>query len=130
MIAKPNIEFDRDKLNDLCQRWKVKRLAFFGSVLRDDFGPESDIDVLYEFEPDAVIGWYIVDFEEDLSRLFGGRKVDLVVALYDLAGSLQVVFQDGIGGPAKVFEHERAEVEGRAEEVFEAFAKPLSGVVG
>jgi predicted nucleotidyltransferase len=78
MIAKPNIEFDRDKLNDLCQRWKVKRLAFFGSVLRDDFGPESDIDVLYEFEPDAVIGWYIVDFEEDLSRLFGGRKVDLV----------------------------------------------------
>ncbi|MBX3458969.1 MAG: nucleotidyltransferase family protein [Planctomycetes bacterium] len=72
------IRYDHEKLAELCRRWKVKRLAFFGSVLRDDFGPESDVDVLYEFEPDAVIGWHIVSFENELSALFGGRKVDLV----------------------------------------------------
>lgn len=78
MEPRVNIQYNREKLAELCKRWIVKRLAFFGSVLRDHFGPDSDIDVLYEFEPDARIGWDILDFEEDLSGLFGGRKVDLV----------------------------------------------------
>lgn len=82
MSVAANIEFDTQALEELCRRWKVKRLAFFGSVLRDDFGPESDIDVLYEFQPDAVIGWHIVSFEEELSELFGGRQVDLVPFKY------------------------------------------------
>lgn len=82
MSLAENIQYDHEKLAELCRRWKVKRLAFFGSVLRDDFGPESDVDVLYEFEPDARIGWDIVSIEDELSALFGGRKVDLVPFKY------------------------------------------------
>lgn len=53
-------------------------MAFFGSVLRADFGPESDIDVLVEFEPTHVPGLFgIARMERELSTLFGGRKVDL-----------------------------------------------------
>lgn len=53
-------------------------MAFFGSVLRADFGPESDIDVLVEFEPAHVPGLFgIARMERELSTLFGGRKVDL-----------------------------------------------------
>lgn len=82
MALDANIQYDHEKLAELCQRWKVKRLAFFGSVLREDFGPDSDVDVLYEFEPDARVGWHIVSFEDELSALFGGRKVDLVPFKY------------------------------------------------
>lgn len=82
MTETPNIQFDKEELAELCQRWKVKRLAFFGSVLRDDFGPDSDSDVLYEFLPEARIGWEIVTFEEELTELFGGRKADLVPFKY------------------------------------------------
>ncbi len=56
----------------------IKRLAIFGSVLREDFGPESDIDVLVEFEPDRIPGLLgIAGMELELSELFTGRKVDL-----------------------------------------------------
>ena len=56
-------------------------MAFFGSVLRADFGPESDIDVLVEFEPAHVPGLFgIARMERELSTLFGGRKVDLRTA--------------------------------------------------
>ncbi len=56
----------------------MKRLALFGSVLRDDFRPDSDIDVLVEFDSGHVPGFFgIFDMEEELSGLFGGRKVDL-----------------------------------------------------
>jgi len=82
MAGTPHIQYDHQALEDLCRRWKVKRLAFFGSVLRDDFGPESDVDVLYEFMPEASIGWDIVTFEDELSELFGGRKIDLVPFKY------------------------------------------------
>ncbi|MGB2866360.1 MAG: nucleotidyltransferase domain-containing protein [Sedimentisphaerales bacterium] len=46
-----NIDIPEDRIADFCQRWKVVELALFGSVLRDDFGPDSDIDVLYYFYP-------------------------------------------------------------------------------
>lgn len=78
MAGTVHIEFDQHKLDELCRKFRVKRLALFGSVLRDDFRPDSDVDVLYEFEPDAVIGWHIYEFEESLSAIFGGRKIDLV----------------------------------------------------
>jgi predicted nucleotidyltransferase len=77
-MQEPNIHFDVQVMAALCRRFRVKRLALFGSVLREDFNPESDVDVLYEFDDDAVIGWDIVDFEHELSKLFGGRRVDLV----------------------------------------------------
>jgi uncharacterized protein len=71
-------QFDPERLAELCRRHHIRRLALFGSVLRDDFGPDSDIDVLVEFQPGRSPGWEIIDIEADLSRLFGGRSVDLV----------------------------------------------------
>ncbi len=72
------IEIDRDKLADFCRRWKATKVAFFGSVLRDDFGPESDVDVLVSFEPEA--DWSLFDLVHMQDELCGilGRKVDLV----------------------------------------------------
>lgn len=68
----------KEQIAQFCQRHHIRRLSLFGSVLRDDFGPQSDIDVLVEFEPGHVPGFFgLFDMEEELSRLFGGRKVDL-----------------------------------------------------
>lgn len=68
----------RVALARLCQRWRITELALFGSVLRPDFRPDSDIDLLVTFAPDAAwSGWDLVTIEADLARLFG-RKVDLV----------------------------------------------------
>jgi uncharacterized protein len=72
------IAVPKDDIAGFCQRWNVSRLAFFGSVLRDDFGPHSDIDVLVEFEPGHVPGFFrLLEMEDELSVLLGGRKVDL-----------------------------------------------------
>ena len=69
---------DKGQLADFCRRHHIIRLAIFGSALRDDFGPESDIDVLVDFEPGHVPGFFrLFDLEEELSSLFAGRKVDL-----------------------------------------------------
>ena len=68
----------RDDLAAFCREHGIKRLAVFGSALRDDFGPESDVDVLVEFEPDRIPGLLgVAGLELELSRLFSGRKVDL-----------------------------------------------------
>jgi uncharacterized protein len=71
------IQIDRKKIADFCRRHHVRRLALFGSVLRDDFGPDSDVDVLVEFEPGHVPGFGFIRIQEELSQLFG-RTVDLV----------------------------------------------------
>lgn len=75
---KLRIDFPMAELEALCRKWKVRKLAIFGSAVRDDFTDGSDVDVLYRFEPDQTLGWYIVDFHDELVTLFGGRKVDLV----------------------------------------------------
>ena len=68
----------KEKLADFCRRWKIRELSLFGSVLRDDFRPESDIDVLVTFAPDAAWRFYdLIDMREELERMFG-RSVDLV----------------------------------------------------
>ena len=68
----------KDKVAEFCRRNHIRKLAFFGSVLREDFSPDSDIDVLVEFEPDAGVGFFeLYDMEQELSSLLGGRKVDL-----------------------------------------------------
>jgi uncharacterized protein len=75
---KPRIDIDREKLETFCQKWKITELSLFGSVLRDDFGPDSDVDVLVTFAPDTH--WTIFDFihcENELKQIVG-RKVDLV----------------------------------------------------
>ncbi|HJY79678.1 MAG TPA: nucleotidyltransferase family protein [Candidatus Binatia bacterium] len=72
------IPISREKIAEFCRRWKITEFALFGSVLRDDFRPDSDVDVLVTFAPDAE--WSLfddVDMEEELSAIFG-RKVDLV----------------------------------------------------
>lgn len=73
------IDIPRDRLPDFCGRFRVRKLSLFGSVLRDDFTPESDIDVLVEFEPDAHATYFtLFAMEDELSSLLGGRKVDLL----------------------------------------------------
>lgn len=64
---------------DFCLRHHILRLSFFGSVLRDDFRPDSDVDVLVEFDPEHTPGFlHLYEIEEELSALLGGRKIDLV----------------------------------------------------
>lgn len=70
------IPVPRKRLADFCKRHHIRRLALYGSVLREDFRPDSDVDVLVEFEPGHTPGFAIIGMEQELSRLFG-RKVDL-----------------------------------------------------
>jgi len=72
----PKIPIDQDKIAEFCRRHHIRNLALFGSVLRDDFGPNSDVDVLVEFEPGHVPGLAFLAMEAELSEILG-RKVDL-----------------------------------------------------
>ena len=65
-----------DRIAEFCQRNQIRRLALFGSVLRDDFTPESDVDVLVEFEPDARVGFAFITMQDELSDMLG-RRVDM-----------------------------------------------------
>ena len=77
-IVQDHITIPMTELAELCRRYYVRELRLFGSVLRDDFSDDSDVDILVEFEPDAPIGLYEhFDLAEELTRLIG-RKVDLV----------------------------------------------------
>lgn len=68
----------REAITDFARRWKVKELALFGSALRDDFRPESDVDLLVTFEPDAPWSLFdLVTMQDELAAVFG-RPVDLV----------------------------------------------------
>ncbi len=72
------IDISESQLAELCRKWKVTELSLFGSILRDDFGPDSDIDVLVVFQPDAPWSlWDLLDMREELQDLFG-RTIDLV----------------------------------------------------
>ncbi len=70
------IEIEKANIERFCRKHHIRKLAFFGSVLRDDFGPESDVDVLVEFEPGHVPGFAFFDMEKELSIILG-RTVDL-----------------------------------------------------
>ena len=72
------ISIDHDAVSAFCRRNYIARLALFGSVLRDDFGPQSDVDVLVEFQPGHVPGLAFVSMERELSGLLDGRRVDMV----------------------------------------------------
>ena len=72
------ISVSKTALTTFCQEHGIRRLAIFGSALREDFGPESDIDLLVEFEPVRIPGLLgVAGMEPALSKLFAGRKVDL-----------------------------------------------------
>ena len=71
-------EIPKGEIEQFSLRWRITELALFGSVLRDDFRPESDIDVLVTFDPDARWSlWDLVDMNDELAKTFG-RKVDLI----------------------------------------------------
>jgi predicted nucleotidyltransferase len=84
------IDVDRERIADFCRRHHIRRLAFFGSVLRDDFTPESDVDVLVEFEPGKTPGFAFFRMEEELSEILG-RRVDL-----NTRNSLSKYFRDEV----------------------------------
>jgi len=66
------------ELTEFCRRHHIRKLSLFGSVLRDDFGPQSDVDVLVEFDEQHVPGFEFVRIQLELSELLSGRRVDLV----------------------------------------------------
>jgi uncharacterized protein len=77
-MRNPSLQPSEDQVSEFCQRHHIRKLSLFGSVLREDFGAQSDVDVLVEFEPGHVPGFFrLFDLEKELSGFFGGRKVDL-----------------------------------------------------
>ena len=73
-----NITFNSEKLEKFCRKKGIRKLSLFGSVLHDDFGTESDIDILVEFLPGKVVTYIdLAGFETELTAFFGGRKIDL-----------------------------------------------------
>ena len=76
-MKKRNIDIPQKKIAEFCQRHHIRRLALFGSALRDDFTPDSDVDVLVEFEPGTRVGMIrLAGIELELSRILS-RKVDM-----------------------------------------------------
>lgn len=85
------VEFDRIALRQYCIENRIHRLMFFGSVLRDDFTPKSDVDVIVEFEPGASVGMLkFARIERELSDIIG-RKIDL-----NTKGFLSPYFKDEV----------------------------------
>ena len=81
----------KEDIADFCRSHRIRKLAFFGSVLREDFTPESDVDVLVELEPGVRIGLIgLARIENELSHLIG-RKVDM-----NTAGCLSPYFRDEV----------------------------------
>ena len=77
-MNRPRIEVPQQALDAFCRKWKITEFAFFGSVVRDDFGPDSDVDVLVSFDPTVRYGLFdLVHMEDELRGIFG-RDVDLV----------------------------------------------------
>ena len=90
------ISIDRARLVEFCRRHHIKKLAFFGSVLREDFGPGSDVDVLVEFEAGHVPGLAFLSMEAELAEILG-RKVDL-----NTPGFLSPYFRDQVIAEAEI----------------------------
>ena len=90
------VHISQRAIADFCRRHRIRRLALFGSILRDDFAPESDVDVLVEFEPGATPGFAFVGIQEELAEMLG-RKVDL-----NTPGFLSKYFRDEVLREAQV----------------------------
>ena len=91
------IEVPRDRIAEFCRRHHIRRLAFFGSVLRDDFTADSDVDVLVEFEPGHTPGLAFFSMQRELSGILG-RNVDL-----NTADDLSPYFRREVLDEAEVF---------------------------
>jgi predicted nucleotidyltransferase len=96
-MTEPQIAIPQDKIVDFCQRNQVRTFSLFGSVLREDFGPESDVDVLVEFEEEARVGFMALGrMRRELANLLG-RQVDLVPR-----DGLKPQIRDNVLGSARV----------------------------
>jgi predicted nucleotidyltransferase len=95
-LASKRFNVPKSRLEEYCRRNHIRKLALFGSVLRGDFGPDSDIDVLVEFEPGETPGFAFVDMEDELSRMVG-RKIDLRTPM-----DLSQYFRDKVVREARV----------------------------
>jgi predicted nucleotidyltransferase len=96
-MSQAHIDVPKERIAEFCRRNHIRRLALFGSVLRDDFGPDSDVDVLVEFEPGARVGLLrLAGMEIELGELLG-RKVDL-----NTPGFLSGYFRDQVLAEAEV----------------------------
>ena len=84
------VQYDKEKVAEFCRRNQIRKLSFFGSVTRDDFAPESDVDVLVEFEAGKTPGWRFFGMERELTEILG-RKVDL-----NTYGFLSKYFRDDV----------------------------------
>lgn len=91
-----HIKVSNEKLAEFCKKNRIRKLAFFGSVLRDDFSPDSDVDILVEFEPDVRVGLIALSgMELELESIIG-RKVDL-----NTEGFLSPYFREKVTGTAE-----------------------------
>ncbi len=95
-MARSRIDVPQDRVSGFCRRHHVRRLALFGSVLRDDFRADSDVDVLVEFEPGFVPGLEFFSIEAELSEILG-RRVDL-----NTPGFLSADFRDRVLADAEI----------------------------
>lgn len=92
------VPISRSDIAAFCRRHRIRKLSLFGSLLREDFGPKSDVDVLVEFEPNARVGFFkLYDLEQELSQLLGGRRVDI-----NTPNSLSKHFRDEVLAEAEV----------------------------
>jgi len=72
------IIIQKDKVTEFCKKHHIQQLAIYGSALRDDFKPESDIDMLIDFDPKHIPSFFkLFEMESELSNIFGGKKVDI-----------------------------------------------------
>ena len=94
-MPRAKLRIPRAKIASFCRKHHIRRLALFGSVLRPDFGPKSDIDVLVEFEPGHVPGLAFFGMQDELGEIFG-RKVDL-----NTPGFLSKYFREQVQKEAK-----------------------------
>lgn len=86
-----------DQIASFCERYHIRRLSFFGSILRQDFRDDSDIDVLVEFEPAHTVDFFtLFDMEEELSGMLDGRRVEI-----NTPNSLSQFFRDQVVATAE-----------------------------
>jgi len=95
-MSTPRIQIPHERIAGFCRKHRIRRLAFFGSVLRDDFRPDSDVDVLVEFEPGARTGLRFFTMQRELAEILG-RRVDL-----NTPRSLSRYFRDRVLAEAAV----------------------------
>lgn len=91
-----HISYSQEQINSFCRENNIKKMAFFGSVLRDDFGPESDVDILVEFEPGRTPGLKFFTLQQKLSEILG-KKVDLNTPAF-----ISEYFREGVMQEAQI----------------------------